>query len=577
VLQRDGDHPWAKLGLAQAQLASSQPKAAVTLLTRAPAAGPTANLASLFLGRAYEALKDNANAAAAYRHAVVADSTFLEARQALGRLYLREKRFDDAFRQFSRVLAYDPRNAEMASLLAKVQPLVSEQGARLEPVRKPIGAVAASPVFPKGVPALRIGIATTPLGRPRARLAAAFSATTDFALKDAKTGKAFARGKADEFWVVRLKRAKKGALLELTDASGKLRQTRAGPFLIAPEDRKKGLVAINLAAEPGAAAAGADRVLRGEVEFAAWKGTLRIVNRLDLENYTHGVIAAEMPIRSPLEALKAQAVVARTHAIYIQKVTRRHHKDGYDLCDEQHCQVYAGARAESERSRAVVEATHGIIVTYKDRPAHVIYSSNCGGHTQDGEGLTGWGRVPYWLGVPDSADASAAPDSPWALRQWLGASPAAFCKPSNFVHPAHFRWARQVPWTLLSRRIDQRYRTGRLKSIRVLRRAASGNVNAILLEGAARKVKVDSEMAIRGLPGLGSLRSTLFVFTPEFGADGKPSAMVFRGGGWGHGVGLCQSGAMGRAEAGQNFPQIVLSYYPGTALGRADYAPEGAY
>ncbi|MBI5239712.1 MAG: hypothetical protein HY926_04510, partial [Elusimicrobia bacterium] len=79
-------------------------------------------------------------------------------------------------------------------------------------------------------------------------------------------------------------------------------------------------------------------------------------------------------------------------------------------------------------------------------------------------------------------------------------------------------------------------------------------------------------LALRGLPGLGSLRSTLFVFTPELGVDGQPTAMVFRGGGWGHGVGLCQSGAMGRAEAGQNFPQIILSYYPGTALGRSVYA-----
>ena len=578
VLQKNPDHPWAKLGLAQAELASSQPKAAVTLLTRSPASGPAGNLAALALGGAYETLKDNANAASAYRHAIGLDSAFIEARQALGRLLLREKKFEDAYRQLSRALASDPHNPEMTALLAKVEPLLGAGKGKAEPVRSPLGKVAVSPVFPKDVPALRIGVATTPLGRPRARQAVAFSATTDFALKDPKSGKVFAEGRADEFWVVRLKRVKKkGLLLEISDPSGKVFQTRQQPFLVAADDREQGLVALSLGGEPVAAASGADRVLRGEVEFSAFKRTLRVVNRIDLENYTHGVVSAEMPVRSPLEALKAQAVVARTHAIYIQKVTRRHRRDGYDLCDEQHCQVYAGARAESERSRSVVEATRGIIVTYKDRPAHVIYSSNCGGHTQDGKGITGWGDVPYWLGVPDSPDALPAPDSPWGLRQWLGSVPAAFCKPSSFAHPAHFRWARRISWAELSRRLDRRYRTGRLQRLRVLRRAASGNVNALLLEGSRRKVKVDSELALRGLPGLGSLRSTLFVFTPEFGADGKPAAMVFRGGGWGHGVGMCQSGAMGRAESGQNFPQIILSYYPGTALGRAAYAPEEAY
>ena len=141
------------------------------------------------------------------------------------------------------------------------------------------------------------------------------------------------------------------------------------------------------------------------------------------------------------------------------------------------------------------------------------------------------------------------------------------------MHPAHYRWARVIPWTELSRRIDRRYHTGRLLRIRTLRRAPSGHVNALLLEGVRRKVKVDSETAIRSLPGMGSLRSTLFVFTPEFGPDGHPEALVVQGGGWGHGAGLCQSGAMGRAEAGQDFLQIILAYFPGTALGRCDYAP----
>ncbi|MCX5794162.1 MAG: SpoIID/LytB domain-containing protein [Elusimicrobia bacterium] len=576
VLQHDPDHAWARLGLARAELASAQPRQAVTLLTRTAAAGPTSNLDALFLGRAYEALGDPANAIEAYRKGVGSDSYFLEARQALGRLYLRARRFNEAFRQFAKALEADPHNPELAALLAKVQPLLSPEGARLDGVRSPVAAVAPSTAFPKGVPVLRIGIGTTPLGRPRARRSVAFSATTDFILSDAKTGKSLASVRADEFWVARIKRVRRRLALEVADGSGRVRLVRREPFVITPRSREQGLVALNLSGSGQATAATAEKLLRGQVEIAVWRRTLRVVNQIDLENYTHGVVSAEMPIRSPLEALKAQAVTARTHALFIKTVTRRHRKDGYDVCDEQHCQVYAGARAESERSRAVVEATRGIIVIYQGRPAHVIYSSDCGGHTQDGRGLTGWGNVPYWTGISDSPIPEAAPDSPWALRRWLTSSPQAYCGPSNFVHPSHFRWTRLVTWTELSRRIDRRYHTGRLKLIRTLRRASSGNINALILEGTRRRVKVDSEMAIRGLPGLGSLRSTLFLFTPDLGADGKPEAVTFTGGGWGHAVGMCQSGAMGRAEAGQDFPQIILSYYPGTALGRSDYAPEGS-
>jgi len=369
---------------------------------------------------------------------------------------------------------------------------------------------------------------------------------------------------------VRVKAVKQRPVMELSADSGRTRILRRAPFVVLPRSRERGLVALNLTGAGSAATA--ERLLRGEVEFALWRRSLRVVNRLDIENYTHGVVSAEMPVRSPVEALKAQAVVARTHALFIKTMTRRHLREGYDVCDEQHCQVYGGVRAESERSRAVVEATRGIVVTYRGKPAHVIYSSNCGGRTQSGRDLAGWGNVPYWTGIADAAVSGPPCDSPWALRRWLTSLPQAYCKPSSFVHPAHFRWARSTPWAELSRKLDRRYRIGGLKRILPRRRSPSGNVNALLLEGTRRRVKVDSEMAIRGLLGTGSLRSTLFIFTTEYGADGKPEAVVFHGGGWGHAVGLCQSGAMGRAEAGQDFRQIILSYFPGTALGRSDYA-----
>ena len=201
----------------------------------------------------------------------------------------------------------------------------------------------------------------------------------------------------------------------------------------------------------------------------------------------------------------------------------------------------------------------------------MIYSSNCGGHTQSGKDLAGWGDVPYWAGVYDAPGSMPDPHSPWELRQWLYTWPPAFCKPSADVHASHFRWTRVMPWQDLEDKLNRKLKIGKLKTLRALRRSPSGNVNLLLVEGSKKKKKITSEFEIRGLLGLGSLRSTQFVIDYEYDAKGKPTAAVFHGGGWGHGVGMCQSGAMGRADAGQTFDQIIKAYFKGTELGQLTY------
>jgi SpoIID/LytB domain protein len=228
-------------------------------------------------------------------------------------------------------------------------------------------------------------------------------------------------------------------------------------------------------------------------------------------------------------------------------------------------------RSESARSREVVDLTRGKVVTYKGKPAQVIYSSNCGGFTQSGKDVTGWGDVPYWTGVADGFALGARPSSPWELRQWLLGTPPAFCKPSNDVHPSHFRWNRVVAIRDLEEKLDKKFKIGKLKALKVLRRSSAGNVNAMMIVGSRKKVKMDSEIQIRSLLGLGSLRSTLFMTEIEYDAKGQPERMIFHGGGWGHGVGLCQSGAMGRAEAGESYEEIIKAYFRGVELSSLKY------
>jgi stage II sporulation protein D len=219
----------------------------------------------------------------------------------------------------------------------------------------------------------------------------------------------------------------------------------------------------------------------------------------------------------------------------------------------------------------------------------VIYSSHCGGRTQSGTDI-GWGNVPYWTSVEDSDSHEDPPASPLELRRWLSDWPRGFDRPSSYVYPAHARWTRAIPAKDLEEKLNRKFKIGKLKGLRVLRRVPSGHVESLLILGSKKNKKLSDEMDIRSLLGVGSLRSTLFVVDTEYrkeqppalkAAKGKkavkrapvlvPETFVFRGGGWGHAVGLCQSGAMGRAEAGQSYETIIKAYFKGVELGNLEY------
>ena len=569
ALTRAPNEPYTLLGLGRVELDLGRPKDAVKDFQRAAAAAPLLTVASYYEGKARERLGEGRKAAEAFKQSVIGDSYFAEGRDALVQVYLKQKSYNDAWKQVSRILDAEPRNRKFMKLFDRVTPLLTRKPGQLRPtgLALPIPYLADSPPGPL-VPLLRVGLGTNPLGKPKPRQSMTFRATCDFDALDAQGGQRVLTGNANDTWEIRVKRIKKKTQAVLIDASGNAVATRKSGFVIVPRSTSKGIIALDPAAGPAAGAVG--KLLRGRLEVTLFHGQLRLVNILDIENYTHGVVSAEMPIKSPIEALKAQAVVARSHALFIKKVTRRHRKQGYDVCDEQHCQVYSGARAESARSRDVVTATRGRVVTYKGQIAHVIYSSNCGGHTQSGKDLAGWGDVPYWAGIADAPEGSD-PRSPWELRRWLAGWPPAFCKPSADVHASHFRWTRVMTFKDLEDKLERKLRIGKLKTLRTLRRSPSGNVNSLLIEGTRKRVKINSELQIRGLLGLGSLRSTQFVIDWEYDGKGKPAGVMFRGGGWGHGVGLCQSGAMGRADAGQTYEQIIKSYFKGTEPGQLSY------
>ncbi|MDX6769576.1 MAG: SpoIID/LytB domain-containing protein, partial [Elusimicrobiota bacterium] len=600
ALARAPDDPWVLLAAGRAKAGMGRWDEAAGLLARASDAAPGLTPADFYLGRALEAKGDGPGAAEAYRKAVAADSYFNEGRGPLTQAYLRLKRYNEAMRQLLRMADAEPGSKLTRAMIDKIRPLMTRTADPRPEMPSFVGAPAPRALTETegAAPLLRVGVATSPLGRVRPRRAAGVKSGGAWKAFDPKTGRILLSAEPDETWTARIvirktKKNKKGrALLELHGPGKNVAAAPNDAVLLKLDDPQRSVFELDGVPEREG------WTYRGELEIALHGGrrSLRLVNLVRMEDYTHGVVSAEMPNRSPLEALKAQAIMARTHVYYLKLVHRfRHKKEGYDICDEQHCQVYAGVRAETERTRAVVEATRGLVATYNGRPAQVIYSSHCGGHTQSGKEV-GWGDVPYWKAVSDASGPASAPRSPAELRRALARwPPEAFCRPSAYVHASHTRWTRVVPAKTLEEKLARKLKIGKLKGLRVLRRARSGHVNALLVVGSRRSVKLTDELDIRSLLGVGSLRSTLFVVDAEYKpepsfapkttigpAKGRRAprpapvklqldAFVFRGGGWGHGVGFCQSGAMGRAEAGQDYETIIKTYFPGIGLSRLDY------
>jgi stage II sporulation protein D len=593
---------FALLGAGRVKLALGKAKEAAALITKAARSAPGQPLNDYYLGTAYEKLGDENAAAEAYKRAVGADSYFYEGRSTLARSYLRLHRYNDAWKHLQKLVEADPGSKLARKMLEKIRPMLSRSvDAAITPALGggPVAAAmagAAAPVYETEpwdakVPALRVGVSSTQMGRPRARQAATVHGNGSWKAVDPKTGRVLLTADAGVPWTLRLvpgkktKKKKGRSRLEFRSADGKVAAVPGDIVLLKGLEPAASLLTLEDDPEH------APRAFRGDLELALFGGrkTIRVVNIVGLEDYTHGVVSAEMPQRAPFEALKSQAVVARTHALFIKTVTKRHRKEGYDICDEQHCQVYGGRNAETERTRSVVVETRGRVATYDGKPAHVIYSSHCGGRTQSGTDI-GWGNVPYWKSVEDSDEHEAPPASPLELRRWLSDWPKGFDRPSSYVYPAHARWTRAIPAKDLEEKLNRKFKIGKLKGLRVLRRVPSGHVEALLIVGSKKNKKLSDEMDIRSLLGVGSLRSTLFVVDTEYrkeqppapkAAKGKkavkpapvlvPETFVFRGGGWGHAVGLCQSGAMGRAEAGQSYEAIIKAYFKGVELGKLDY------
>ena len=299
------------------------------------------------------------------------------------------------------------------------------------------------------------------------------------------------------------------------------------------------------------------RRYRGELVFSRADSGLLVVNRVDVEAYLRGVVPREMGIRGPAEraALEAQAVAARSYAVIRLHNTSR----AYDLVATTSDQVYGGVDSENALADAAVAATESLVLMYDGRIVNAPYSSTCGGSTAAPSEVWRSRDEPFLQRVSDRIPGSdrfycdIGPRFRWE-RSWRGDTLTAIVE-------RYIRSYAQVPAGPV----------GVVRGISVEGRTPSGRVAAISLEtdrGRYRLQGNDIRYVLRSSGGE-LLNSTYFSPENVAGSDGRLSRLTIRGLGYGHGIGMCQWGAIGRARAGQDFRTILRTYFPGTNVARA--------
>jgi SpoIID/LytB domain protein len=290
-------------------------------------------------------------------------------------------------------------------------------------------------------------------------------------------------------------------------------------------------------------------------------GTMAVVNAVPENRLLAGLIPAEIFPSAHDEALKAQAVAARGELL--SKIGTRHIGDPFRLCSQTHCQVYSGTGHETPRTTAAVEATRGeVLFEAGGDLADPVYSANCGGHTENNENA--WPDMPALPSLRGHRDNAPAKGDPYAggvtaenVAAFIANPPPAYCGRSKLGAGDRFRWTVTRTKAELDKLLAK-YRLGSIASIEVLERGVSGRARRVRVSGATRSEVIRGELRIRQT--FGNLRSSLFVVEMQAGAA------VFHGAGFGHGVGMCQTGAIGMAESGKSYRDILRHYYPGTVL-----------
>jgi len=367
----------------------------------------------------------------------------------------------------------------------------------------------------------------------------------------------------------------------------------SGPIKIIPVGNTKIIVIVN----------GQKYRYRGNIEIDIDKehGKLNIINIIGIEEYLYGVLKKEISPRWPAEALKAQAVAARTFAIFNMN---KYIDKGYNICASTNSQAYGGVNHEDPLTNKAVDETRGVIITYKGKPINAVYHSDSGGYTENSENV--WGSfLPYLRSVKSIFEEK--------------------------VSPPHHTWTCSINEKDLSKKLQkQGYNINSVISIEPVKKSETGRISELAFIVDNNKVINMKANDFRSLMGADLIRSTLFnikavgkglniakdiedkeeiedeevqkesmkeileqkkdwtikellelmkrnkeekeekkeekKLTVEIMESNIPLTFIFSGSGNGHGVGMSQWGAYGMTLQGSRYQDILKYYYQGTNI-----------
>jgi SpoIID/LytB domain protein len=286
---------------------------------------------------------------------------------------------------------------------------------------------------------------------------------------------------------------------------------------------------------------------------------MTVVNVVNIESYLYGVIPAEMPAGWPEEAIRAQAIAARSYSLAMlgQFADR-----GFDLYGSPRSMAYHGAGAETTTTTRVVDDTRGLILKGGGEPLEAYFSANHGGYSEDSR--TMWGNDAYMAAVPDILLPERTGNLPLdELDAWIHAAPFSFSSVSRFHYSSSYRWEKWVAAGEIRSRLPED--PGEIRRVVSRGRGISGRVYELEVEGE------DKSVFVRGndiWAAMGALRSSLFTIGYKFDKSENVEYVIFKGAGHGHGIGLDQHGAAGMASAGYSAEEILRHYYPRAELGK---------
>ncbi|WP_051273180.1 SpoIID/LytB domain-containing protein [Desulfotruncus alcoholivorax] len=286
------------------------------------------------------------------------------------------------------------------------------------------------------------------------------------------------------------------------------------------------------------------RSYRGSFEIRRIGNLITAINELPIEEYLYGVVPAEMPVMFPSEALKAQAVAARS---YVISQLGSYASYGFDVLDNQSNHVYGGFNKENPVAAKAVDETRGLVLVYRGQPVAAFYHSSSGGFTDNSEDV--WTNfLGYIRAKPDPADAN----------------------------DKYYNWSVTYSASQLTQMINGQLKKywpkmnnySSVTDLQVIEHTAGGRVKKLLIlgtdiNGSPQQVVVFNADRVRIILGL---KSALFNFSKTSDQDGNLSSVAITGSGWGHGLGMSQWGAAGLAGQGYSFQDILQYYYTGVDL-----------